>query len=980
MSGWAQIHRQVERQSSQRNGRIELDENEIEDDDGNSSWEDENGSDDDDDDDDEDDEGIDPGFEMDPFEDGEGLGDEGDEEAHYFDGLSSESDFDESDDGELSDVETRDLRYRGIFNSMEANSATCLSACLRSFAKIIQDACSSLSLTVGVDKKRLAITSNLVDHLYDTLVEADLMEIAKGVEMDSLWFGGRLPNHPMFMSGWKGNPFRIMKNGAFRVPRDSELYDLTEPFSSHLEISAAKSVDSLKDLYRELHAVWLTRQAALMSHLAGQDSATSPMIQDAVNFGCELMAKCAISQCYKVDWLPDWHTSSKFQQQQSDFNSNSGGASSFDESFMSNDVDPNDPIAPILLHSPPLHFIVTEKGHPYQWAHSASDAYHQQCARYLVLGPSEPVSFFPLSETQQPLPNSRVFPQGVISGTPMTIHLQRPMTVLGKYLLRGGENRVSDYRSASQRVDLGLFGSCDAPDVFPFTRYLARNEDDIVTPRAEALMSLPTQVVSMDMAYGFLAIGFDDGLLAGFCVEDGLPRVVLYVTAAYRFDMFNSVHLSRRAVRKTEDDMIDDEEMEYEYTLIVTRNSGFVDVHIMSKHTPEPIHESEDTTAHERPLPAMSPCHPLATSCFETLGGFHAPVNDARLSPDGKYLACVGDSGGAWIANVKYASEEDGNDMMGQDYSDDSSLPKRVFGSLQKIDMDSDPANVPLSQSSVLHEARRERTGAHARNASNLTMQYLSWSCDSRFFAATTDTYPWVFIFDALKGGAIVCRLDAATPTYAVSFHPSKPHLLAFSNRLGYVHVVDMSEYLMSSFMPPATQQNPNLKPMHPSHFVYPPRQILRHDYKVPVEPRSGSYPDLTALARDRSHPDDLTRNLRGVGTQGLPSGGGTRLNSTETAPPPLDNTNSFNTVSCKINGLLWSDDGERLYVSTNRRVLMHTVMDRTAPSLAECVSRETVWDRRGETAPLGANAEEKEILERFANELLREKRWAGHW
>ncbi|KAJ3233025.1 hypothetical protein HDU81_002539 [Chytriomyces hyalinus] len=974
MSGWAQIHRHVERQSSQQNGSIELDEHEIQDDDGNSSWEDENGSDDDDD------ESIDPGFEMDPFEDGEGLGDEGDEEAHYFDGLSSGSDFDESDDGEVSDMETRDLRNRGIFNSMEANSAACLSACLRSFAKIIQDACNSLSLTVGVDKKRLATTSNLVDHLYDTLVEADLMEISKGVEMDALWFGGRLPNHPMFMSGWKGNPFRIMKSGTFRVPRDSELYSLTEPFSSHLEESAVKSVDSLKNLYRELYALWLTRQAALMSHITAQHSATSPMVQEAVNFGCELMAKSAISQCFEVDWLPDWHTSSKFQQQQqSDVNSNGGGNSSFDDSFMSHDVDPNDPIVPILLHSPQLHFIVTEKGHPYQWAHSASDAYHQQCARYLVLGPSEPVSFFPLSETQEPPPNSRAFPQGVISGTPMTIHLQRPMTVLGKYLLRGGENRVSDYRSAGQRVDLGLFGCCDAPDVFPFTRYLARNEDDIVTPRAEALMSLPTQVVSMDMAYGFLAIGFDDGLLAGFCVEDGLPRVVLYVTAAYRFDMFNSVHLSRRAVRKTEDDMIDVEEMEYEYTLIVTRNSGFVDVHIMSKHTPANVHERQDTTEHERPLPAMSPCHPLATNCFETLGGFHAPVNDARLSPDGKYLACVGDSGGAWIANVKYASGGDDNDVMEQDYSEDSALPKRVFGPLQKIDMDSDPAHAPLSQSSALHEARRERTAAQPRNSSNLTMQYLSWSCDSRYFAATTDTYPWVFIFDALKGGEIICRLDAATPTYAVSFHPSKPHLLAFSNRLGYVHVVDMSEYLMPSSVLPTAQPNLNLKPTNPSLFVYPPRQILRHDYKVPVEPRGGSYPDLTALARDRSHPDTVTRNLRG-GTQGPSSSGGARLNSTETAPPPLDNTNSFNTVSCKINGLLWSDDGDRLYVSTNRRVLMHTVIDRTVPSLAECVSRETVWDRRDETPPLGANAEEKEMLERFANELLREKRWAGHW
>ncbi|KAJ3079709.1 hypothetical protein HK100_010343 [Physocladia obscura] len=78
-----------------------------------------------------------------------------------------------------------------------------------------------------------------------------------------------------------------------------------------------------------------------------------------------------------------------------------------------------------------------------------------------------------------------------------------------------------------------------------------------------------------------------------------------------------------------------------------------------------------------------------------------------------------------------------------------------------------------------------------------------------------------------------------------------------------------------------------------------------------------------------------------------------------------------------------WSDDGEYLYVATNRRVLMHRVLaeNGAVPSLGETVCRE-VWD--GNISVTGSGNEdgdlESEIMGRMAKEMLAGKKWAGHW
>ncbi|KAI9343536.1 hypothetical protein BDR26DRAFT_858277 [Obelidium mucronatum] len=738
--------------------------------------------------------------------------------------------------------------------------------------------------------------------LLDVFQDCDSPEIIQRLcevtDDDLSWFGGVLPRHPMFFSGWKGNPFLFTKK---------HLHWTNTPVLCGINYPPKDNSDN-DNQFKTLYEGWRKKLKALFNIC----KVRAKLVADGIGILSEIMAKCNMAAIAPLDWWPDWASSSRLAV-----------AKSVSESSGLDELDPNDPVIAILQHSTSLDFFLTTPGHPYQWAHSASDAYHHQCARYMVLGEQEPVTFFHLSQTESPPDDSRLFAtmaQEPNFSKPWTVHLQRPLTCMSRHLMRCGANAVSDGRSAAQRMEWGQLGIGFAPDVFPYTKYLSRPDDDMVTPKDERLMSLPAEVVSMDMAFGFLAIGFDDGILAAFCVEKGLPHLILYETASNRNDMFNSVHISRRIVRKVgSDDMTDeDKPFEHEYTLLVTRNMGAVDVHVLSKHQLQE-REKENSTV-------VCPNHDLATKCTKSLDGFISPPNDARLSPDGRFLACVGDDGGVWIAPMTYSSSEDKDANAIEEF--DATLPIRQFGAFQKLDLGylfapmTDP---PIAISDATRvTGRRHRQ----RDVLSLTMQYMSWSCGSRYFAASSDSFPWVLIFDVENEGRVVCRLDAGNPTFAVAFHPTNPYVLAFSNRMGYVHIVDLTEYLKN----PLKETSMSTQPP----FIYPPRQILRHDYQVP-------------------------------GTGGTTSTGGRFLQE------------SFSGIVAKINGILWSDDGQRLYVATNRRVLMHTVADRTeAPSLLECVSRK-VWD--GGLVDLEEkDAEAAEVLKGWAQDLLASKKWAGHW
>jgi hypothetical protein len=85
---------------------------------------------------------------------------------------------------------------------------------------------------------------------------------------------------------------------------------------------------------------------------------------------------------------------------------------------------------------------------------------------------------------------------------------------------------------------------------------------------------------------------------------------------------------------------------------------------------------------------------------------------------------------------------------------------------------------------------------------------------------------------------------------------------------------------------------------------------------------------------------------------------------------PDEEMANTYRTITSKLNGLAWSDDGMYLYVATQRRVLMYTVIS-TVPSLKDlAVSKciKTGLDKEDEYA--------KDAVDDWKSG----KKWLGHW
>ncbi|KAJ3293565.1 Minichromosome maintenance domain-containing protein 2 [Rhizoclosmatium sp. JEL0117] len=679
-----------------------------------------------------------------------------------------------------------------------------------------------------------------------------LLTVVKG---DLAWFGGKaLPRHPLLFS----NCFTVPV-GKPRV-KDLEEKDLTR--------------------LRELFGRWDERLDAAflrIQHLMPR-GAPPTVIRNVL---AEVMATCEVFGYDARDWPLDWDSPVRLLVQNED-NAMVEGLETTSE-MASNNLNSKDPMIVILQHSQPLECVITDAGHPYQWSNSPSDSCHHQRAGYLMLGEMERVSYFSRSQAENASTSSAQSAIKVSS----TIHLQRPFTVRDRGLFRSGASIFA------KEIDSGLHF---APDVFPFTNYMENRQDSSIE-----ILHFPNEVLCTDMAYGFLAVGFFDGRLMVFTMEDPLkPRLIMRRQSTNMFDTSNSVNLSRRIVRKI--DSMD--EFEYEFTLLVTRNARVVEVYLLRSQSIEADDENPNSTR----LPPLL--------------GFHAPTNDARFSPDGRYMAITGDEGGVWIVHMSYSFTGD-LDHQTPDDDFDTTLQYRHFGTPKQIPLDClfapmVDAPIAVSKPFVLEDLDFPRVAA--RNLSDLIVLYCSWNTTSRFLAVSCDNLPYLLIIDAVQFG-VVFKIDAATSTYSVAFHPTKPYLLAFSNRHGDVHIVDLTAELPDdvSITPPNKQPR----------FVYPPRQILRHNFK-------------------RVHP--------------------TVNDALSDAPNRAE----------AINGLLWSEDGTRLYVATDSRVLMHTVLEREPPSLHEIVCRKFWDDGINELKTLDDDG--AEMLEQRATELMATKPWAHHW
>ncbi|KAJ3092330.1 hypothetical protein HK102_008480 [Quaeritorhiza haematococci] len=630
----------------------------------------------------------------------------------------------------------------------------------------------------------------------------------------------------------------------------------------------------------------------------------------------------------------------------------------------------------------------------------------------------------------------------------------------------------------------------DVPDVFSFTRYMPEYEYFTIE---NASLVLPFRPLCIDMQYGYAAIGGEEESLGIYCMKCPRPHEIHFEESGSEWlantDMYNSVRITRREIRRPSKPLAtksfasrgshgheSEEEADvergnsgddtsFEYTVLVACNSGKVEVFRMWPEDPGSTIPGNvgisSSTAGPSNINAVgglsSSVPPVATASPRsqkrehidvwqrtTIKGFDRPVNVAQLSPDGLWLAAVGDKGAVWCSRVRYhhpvlnrpkkagrgpkgsepmeivgghtAKEDDGeweeiddvgvnDDDNNEDDDDveeilveelDTSAPIRTFDPVRRLSAESlfedyqgpVPSRERQGPTWVAGENMGDSSSREWKpfRMNKLSMQYMSWNCDSRFFAASCDSHPVVLVFEVERpklkdeeerscGAKPKLRIDTGAPTYAIAFHPTRPTLLAFTCRQAFVQIVDIAPCLSSNSSPPL-------------------RQIITVSYCIPPSPHdlkerlSNSIPGrvLSMLAYLREHFDfeepeqqgDLTGSVSGTAVDTLLAKGATgRARAAETQVPDTAATGNQNQqehrgrgtnapsnsnfssrsrkvleelppcqkIWQKLNGLTWSADGWSLYVASKRRVLVYPVCG--VPSLVELARRAVVKSQR---------------------------------
>ncbi|KAJ3371424.1 hypothetical protein GGF31_003349 [Allomyces arbusculus] len=379
-----------------------------------------------------------------------------------------------------------------------------------------------------------------------------------------------------------------------------------------------------------------------------------------------------------------------------------------------------------------------------------------------------------------------------------------------------------------------------------YKRRLSPGRTDIL------LASTRARPLSIAAAHGYLLVGDDEGNLAFYCYQPPLESLATATASDASIQCTNSkkqVARPQKLAAFYQDGACYSTQifggMHGGYFAMVTQYSGVVELYLLPQHA-DP---GADDTAHHEGVSSMQKI--WLPEC----------VNDAKISPDRRWLVAVGDRGNVWIARVEW-------DAATVDMPLDAPLP-----------MVNDFALIALEHPVLFAVALAnsgqavDPAGAVRSMLADFTSQHIAWAPCATRFAVSSDTHPHLLVFTTPilddRPASLEHVVFTVQPTYAVAFHPYDPSILAASNRHGFVQLIDVDacdplrvEVLEGKTLEEAvaTWANDTLSDLVTAAQRYP-RDI------VPV--RHGS-------------------------------------------------------TSCQINGLQWSFDGQFLYIATYKRVLVH--------------------------------------------------------
>lgn len=275
----------------------------------------------------------------------------------------------------------------------------------------------------------------------------------------------------------------------------------------------------------------------------------------------------------------------------------------------------------------------------------------------------------------------------------------------------------------------------------PYTKYIKRSDYPGLLLE-DAYLPLGFDPQCLAQKYGYMAIGGVEGEFELYCCmnKDNHP-VKIWGTKFKGNDnvmlMTNAIQIVRWKNRVSG---------KYDHMLIGCMNEAGLLFYHLPKH--------EDCKEFR--------CQQQIVKLHSHLRSFNnVPINDAKLSPDGTKLVCVGDANVIFMIDVVYHHHHHCSGSGGDVHfsaPNEVVIPTDVFG----------PKKDPYSS------------------------QYVAWSPSSQYFAHTSDSHNLVLIWRA-STMEILYQVDAAGYTYAILFHPQLDNILVFTNRYGYFHTVNLS-------------------------------------------------------------------------------------------------------------------------------------------------------------------------------------------
>ncbi|CAO0789330.1 unnamed protein product [Mucor circinelloides] len=450
----------------------------------------------------------------------------------------------------------------------------------------------------------------------------------------------------------------------------------------------------------------------------------------------------------------------------------------------------------------------------------------------------------------------------------------------------------------------------------PYTKYIRRSHFPIILPQ-NSYLSLGFEPMCLAEKYGYMAIGGIEGEFELYCCMDHAKPIKIWGT---KFKGKNNVLLMTNAVQivrwKRQD-------QDYDYYLIACMNDAGILIYDL------PSHRQCQTTANICHLQ----CH---IRSFDRV-----PINDARVSPDGNHLVCVGDE--ACIFHLSISFNQQGKITFGH--------PQKLKIPPSILSFNNQHPHVQLSDKPATTTAISPSPSAAASNT--FSSQYVAWSKSSIYFAQTSDTQNNVFIWRTRPQFEMLFRIDAGGYTYAIQFHPELEGVLVFSNRYGYLHTVNLEECI--------SRQEPH-------------RTIHLLDYDRQTIHSNGHTCTDECLQGDEAVHHTLHLFARHEITMVSFRG----------------EKNKRLRILAKINGLQWSRDGRYLYVSTKKRVLAYEFvhaschvqsLEKMASLTALSILEENNRRKRKRQYELAEGEEEEEVEEEEEEANKRKRRiWCEKW